>query len=97
MQDAPLEYFEEDFVEAEPETVLLVDESTDGSLRVTGMMQSFRLDGGFEDPNQLLDRPRTSFLDVTWSSWCVARLPPPSTDIYTACPFLRPAQQYGWS
>lgn len=73
-EDAPIEYYEESFVEAEPETVLLVDESTDGSLRVTKMMQSFRLDGGYDSPNELLERPRTSFLDVTWSSWVDDRL-----------------------
>lgn len=52
------------------DTLYVVDEKPSGSYRVTGMFQNVQPD--MDEPqavNQLLERPRISFFDLSWSSW----------------------------
>lgn len=51
------------------DTLYIMDDSA-GSYRVTGMFQNVQMDQGNEQPiNQLLERPRVSFFDLSWSNW----------------------------
>ena len=64
--DAELSYAEE---EPLTDTLYIVDDSV-GSYRVTGMFQNMQMEQGNHQPiNQLLERPRVSFFDLSWSNW----------------------------
>ena len=60
----------EEAYSAEPETVYVMDQGTGGSYRVSGMLQTFGMNGqDFSPINQMLERPRLPFFDVSWSNW----------------------------
>ena len=49
------------------DTVFALGGGQAGAVQITGMLQNFALD---QDPmTTLLDRPQTSYLDVSWSNW----------------------------
>jgi hypothetical protein len=59
----------------EPETVYVMDQGAGGSYRVSGMLQTFGADNPNMGPiNQLLDRPRLPFFDLSWTNWVDERL-----------------------
>ena len=47
-----------------------MDQGSGGSYRVSGMLQTFGLNNQDLSPiNQMLERPRLPFFDVSWSNW----------------------------
>ena len=57
------------FAAEEPltDTLYIMDDSV-GSYRVTGMFQNVQVDQD-QAIDQLLERPRISFFDLSWSNW----------------------------
>lgn len=58
----------EDYALEDPlsEALYIVNEKPSGSYRVTGMFENMDQGGSV---NQLLERPRISFFDLSWSNW----------------------------
>lgn len=52
------------------ETLYIMDPNSAGSYRVTGMFQNVQINNEeSQTVHQLLDRPRISFFDLSWSNW----------------------------